>query len=386
MRKNGDIAPPSPPIGREIDIGANVMQKDGRFTNEVIIVGTFPPPVHGMAVANSRVRKMLEQEGVNVITYDTSPGTATGRLTKHLNRLLRHMMAWINLLRSRRRGGETVYLALSGGLGQLYDVVTIMICRVRKHRCVLHHHGWSYLDRKSAMMRQIVKLAGFRSHHVTLCEEMGKKLQEWYRAERVHILTNAFLLGISNDLAPHRQRGVSKVGLLSNLTTEKGVDVFLNLARVGYERGQDYKFILAGPCPTASLKKEIETAQELGYVEWVGPVYERDKIKFLQEIDVFVFPTKYKYEAEPIVLWEALSAGLPVLTTKRGCIPEQVGRAGLIIENEQVFIDEALRKLIAWKQNPALYEKASRTAYAQYQRALSTGRSMWRKLLHSVLS
>ena len=73
-------------------------------------------------------------------------------------------------------------------------------------------------------------------------------------------------------------------------------------------------------------------------VHVLGPVHGAAKARFFAMIDVFVFPTRYAHEADPLVVWEALAAGRPVIAYARGCIREQVGDAGLLIEVHQSFV------------------------------------------------
>ena len=365
-------------------MGMNMVSKAGCATEEIVMVGNFPPPVHGMAVANAQMRALFVQVGVKVRVYDTSPPTIGGWFARHIVRFLKHLAVWAYLVWRTRGGRDTVYLALSGGIGLVYDAVTVALCRLRKLRCVLHHHGWGYLNDKATLMALVVRLAGPESLHVVLCARMGDQLSKLYGVNRLLVLTNAFLLGIGTGSNNLRPRSVpNKVGFLSNLTDEKGVSTFLNLARISHERSLGYEFILAGPCSDVSLRRKIEAAVDSGYVEWRGAVYGQDKDEFWKDIHVFIFPTRYRYEAEPIVVWEALSAGVPVLATPRGCIANQVDKAGVIIpiDNEEEFVHSTLRKLIEWRQHPSLYEEASGKASAQFRAAVAAGEFAWQRLL-----
>ncbi|OYU71979.1 MAG: hypothetical protein CFE32_25085, partial [Alphaproteobacteria bacterium PA3] len=55
-----------------------------------------------------------------------------------------------------------------------------------------------------------------------------------------------------------------------------------------------------------------------------GAVGAEEKKRFFEAVAFFVFPTQYKNEAEPVVILEALSAGVPVVAFQRGCIAELI--------------------------------------------------------------
>jgi len=68
---------------------------------------------------------------------------------------------------------------------------------------------------------------------------------------------------------------------------------------------------------------------------------------FLASLDAFVFPTTYTHEAEPLVVLEALSAGVPIAAFGRGCIGRMVpSSAGLVVEVGDDFIDRSLPFLL----------------------------------------
>ena len=71
-------------------------------------------------------------------------------------------------------------------------------------------------------------------------------------------------------------------------------------------------------------------------------------------MDVFVFPSRYRFEAQPIVLIEALSHGIPVLAPTIGYISELLGfheheitelRPEAAIESLKSFLNDKARYL-----------------------------------------
>jgi len=89
----------------------------------------------------------------------------------------------------------------------------------------------------------------------------------------------------------------------------------------------------------------------------VGSVSGLAKEEFLSSIDVFIFPTTYTHEAEPLVVLEALGAGVPVVAYARGCIGGMItSSAGLAVEQDQPFVECVLSFLRKLAQDAGLLE------------------------------
>ena len=56
------------------------------------------------------------------------------------------------------------------------------------------------------------------------------------------------------------------------------------------------------------------------FVVPLGPLRHSDMDSFFDQVDILLLPTKYKNEAEPLVLLEAMSRGVPFFAIPRGCI------------------------------------------------------------------
>src|SRR4029077_5841450 len=107
------------------------------------------------------------------------------------------------------------------------------------------------------------------------------------------------------------------------------------------------RMVLVGDGP---LRAELEaTALSLGLsgaVLFAG--YQPRPERFLAAMDVFVLPSRA--EAMPLVIPEAWAAGLPVVASRVGGIPELIedGRTGLLVESGDVDgLAARLRQLLA---------------------------------------
>ncbi len=119
------------------------------------------------------------------------------------------------------------------------------------------------------------------------------------------------------------------IGVMAQLTTRKGVDVFLDalaqalLAHAG-------RAIVAGTGDCADdLRRQAARLGLASRVDFVGHV---DVDAFLDHVDVVVVPSRS--DALPIVLLQTMAAQRPVVATRVGGIPEAVHHEvhGLLVE------------------------------------------------------
>jgi glycosyltransferase involved in cell wall biosynthesis len=89
------------------------------------------------------------------------------------------------------------------------------------------------------------------------------------------------------------------------------------------------------------------------HVEHLGPLYDEAKDRFFSELDVMLFPTKYINEAEPLVIHEALRAGVFTIACDRGAIAEILDNGAGLALPEHEFVVSAARWLARARHEPA---------------------------------
>ncbi len=252
-----------------------------------------------------------------------------------------------------------MYIALSGGNGLFYDLLIVLSVRLRAHRLLLHHHSFDYVDRDRLVLSLLLLIAPRDHVHLVLCQDMAKKLRARYRRELLCIHVSNFCFFPAGSIAAHERSELRRIGFLSNIALDKGIDRFLDLAGrlVGRD---DIEFHIAGPFANEAARTYVERRlAELPNVTCHGPLYGEQKQKFYDFIDLFVFLSRYSNEAEPLVVYEAMSAGLPVVTTARGCLCEMVGPDGaIVIDRNGDDIETVVRRITEWKDAPHSYAKA----------------------------
>jgi glycosyltransferase involved in cell wall biosynthesis len=131
--------------------------------------------------------------------------------------------------------------------------------------------------------------------------------------------------------AMSRPGGDPVVGLVARLTPEKDVRCFLNAAARVADSFPTAKFRIAGDGP---LRPELErVAADLGFGERVSFLGVVDDMRpFFESVHVLAISSVA--EGTPLSIVEAMGAGVPIVATAVGGIPEQVtdGHNGYLVE------------------------------------------------------
>ncbi|RMG36298.1 MAG: glycosyltransferase family 1 protein [Methanobacteriota archaeon] len=353
----------------------------------IYMISPFPPPVRGMPLVSQTIYNFLQSNGFEVVKLDISH---SARINSTLHpiyafflkflRIKRLIKAWLQILIRGRK--QVLYMTLSGSAGQVWDAVTIVLARVLQMKIIVHHHSSAYLLHKNWLTGIVLGLSGRYAVHIVLCEDMKRKMRELYSIEQVIRLSNRFMFPDDSSINAHNT--LQTIGYLSNITRAKGGERIVELAEKISQQKLGIRVVVAGPCLDPYLHNKIVSAQQSGYLEYRGPVYGRAKQEFWQEVDAFVFPTEYTNEAEPLVVWEALEYGIPVIANNRGCIAEQLQGTGYLASNPETFVDEAFQVLKQWRENPDLYQMVRESALNRFVEAKIDNRQQLDKIVEFI--
>jgi glycosyltransferase involved in cell wall biosynthesis len=352
---------------------------DKRFNDingsPLFVVGPFPPPVHGASTITAKVAGLLSAAGHPVSCFNVSPPTGSRGPRHHFQRIISFAGCAMAIL--FRPSSATIYLSLSGGLGLIYDLVLVIAARISGRAVVFHHHSFAYLLRSGLLMRSIVGAAGARQAHVLLSNGMKSKFQQLYpRARDCVVVSNIAFFDVQKSETGHARSLFATVGYLSNVSLEKGIDRFLDFIAEIRAKGSSVKGLIAGPFDSEAVRAYVQgRIAEVGGIEYVGSVYDDKKMEFLSCIDLLVFPSRYRNEAEPLVVLESQMKGLPIAATDRGCIPEMLdGPSGILLDSDASDLQPLIRDVFDWEKDPAMFIAVSSAAVAKRQRLVETAK------------
>ena len=125
------------------------------------------------------------------------------------------------------------------------------------------------------------------------------------------------------------------IGMIALFRPLKGVEVLLKALSLLLREKNDIQLRLIGPFESNIYKTSMEKlARELDIeknIKWVG--FKKNIIKELKKIDILAFPSLYA-EGMPMVIIEAMGAGVPLVCSKLESIPEIIrqGVDGLLVK------------------------------------------------------
>ena len=113
-----------------------------------------------------------------------------------------------------------------------------------------------------------------------------------------------------------------RIIFLSNLMEEKGIFDVLECLKILEESGFSFKAKIAGNIDKTNQTKCEVYFKDLKNVGYCGVVKGEEKKALLEWGNIFVLPTYYKMEGQPISILEAIATGNIILTTKHAGIPD----------------------------------------------------------------
>jgi glycosyltransferase involved in cell wall biosynthesis len=206
----------------------------------------------------------------------------------------------------------------------------------RRVKWIAFQHGYTWPDFKMRLYNQLDLIALPSAHQVvTVCLPFASALQNIrVNPERIFVRHNAvepakivspqLLLKLRQSLGiPHKALVILAVGRLSS---EKGhIDLLKAVGLLKREAAPEFRIVLVGDGPE---RHSLEAAaQKFGISELViFAGHQADVAPYYGIADLLVLPSHT--EGSPNVLLEAIAAGVPVVATEVGGVPEIANNIG----------------------------------------------------------
>jgi glycosyltransferase involved in cell wall biosynthesis len=203
-----------------------------------------------------------------------------------------------------------------------------------------------YIPGRTAAHQRLERLA-YRAAHKVVCNSQAAMVrlnQEGVSRQKLELISNGIDPG--RFRTGHPARTPRSIMTVAHLRPGKGIDVLLDAAAIVMRSVPDVTFQIVGD---GSLRGELEAhCRALGVggrVHFLG--HTNDVAARLADASIFAFPSLM--EALPNSVLEAMSAGLPVVASAVGGIPEVIDneRNGLLVPpQDPAALAAALERLL----------------------------------------
>lgn len=255
-------------------------------------------------------------------------GTRGIRITffSNLHRILTDYIHFV----VRIMGGEYSTIIINPSLADkalFRDGIFILLSLLFNLKVIVFFHGWKEKTEQQIDTRwnRLFCLVFFRSAtFIVLAEKYKRKIEQWGYKGRIIVgktcVANDFFTRFRRIEKQENEKKSSNFTILflSRIEIEKGIFEAVHIYEKLKMRNEKARMIIAGNGNAlAEVKKFVQTKKLRG-IEFKGFVEGEQKLNLFAKADCYLF-TSYS-EGMPLSVLEAMTAGLPVVTTPVGGI------------------------------------------------------------------
>lgn len=284
----------------------------------------------------------------------------------------------------------STYLSLGQSFASMIRVFFpyIFLCSFTFNKTsIISLHGSVFMDwRKNSINGLLLRLYIFYSNYITVLgpTQKEKLIKLGINPKKIKIVPNTTLtpkIGLEEIKKKHREN-VDEIQILflASLIDTKGYPEYLEaIKKISEEADHTIKIkaILCGPLVMNKYNRRFQTLDDAENwikmtiveinksqnikAEWVRGARGEEKFKLFNTSHIFVFPSKYAVEAQPIVLLEAMATGCAIITSGIGEIPFTMEKTGVLIKDPDT--DMIKDTILELTRNTSLRLKIAKDQY-----------------------
>lgn len=288
---------------------------------KICFIAQFSPPINGLTKAvetlyNSKITKEFILDRINL--------TNNRKIVQNIFKLIFN-------------DSEIFYFTIAQSkIGNLRDMLLMLIVLLKKKKIIIHLHGGYYRQLYEEHMGDIQKkLNRYVLKRIAIAIVLGESLKNIFQGlvqeEKIVVIENCvdkkYLVSEDTFIDKiTKYKDEINILYLSNFIESKGYKKVLELCKF-FKYNNKIKFHFAG----AFYKEEDRQSflqyladNRLGNVNYYGIVEGKLKLKLLMISDIFILPTFYPPEGQPISIIEAMGNGCYIISTNHAGIPDLV--------------------------------------------------------------
>jgi glycosyltransferase involved in cell wall biosynthesis len=355
----------------------------------LLMIGPVPPPYGGVGAVFKAFLDSELQEHFRITVVDTSKKDARevvsdSRVSLRDGLYLTKSLVELALKLTRERP-DVAFLTPVGDHSLLREAAFLRLLKLRGIPIVCQFHaryeGELFVTGRPWARRFLGPLLAPADRILLLSEGLRRYFTADFARDRTGVLTN-FVDSVPYATLPRPRPagGPPTVFFLGRLSEPKGLWDLLAAVRPVAERIPDVRFVIGGTAEFPAVEAEIArvTAElDVGSrVVFPGTLTGERKLAAFGAADVFCLPSHL--ENQPVVLLEAMAAGLPVVSTSVGTISELVtdGSEGFLIapRDREALATQLVRLLADPTLRAAMGARGRARVAAQFDRRVVVDR------------
>ncbi len=315
---------------------------------KILFIMHMPPPMHGAAQMGQYIHdSKLINDSFECRYINPSASENVNEVGRLRLKKIKFMFYFLGHIRKTldEFQPDLVYLTPSSWDWGFYrDYITVTLLKSKGCRIVSHFHNKGVKKFEDRWFNKLLYRSFFKDLYVIfLSNKLSPEFKDYIEKDKLFICPN----GIKSNCESFVNHTVDNSKpfhflFLSNMMEEKGVYVLLDACKILKEKNYNFFCTFVGKWSDVTKLNFVQKVTENGLdnlVSAVGAKYDKEKIDYYQNSHCFVFPTYYHGECFPLVLLEAMSYGLPCISTPEGGILDIIddGINGFIVNQKDSF-------------------------------------------------
>lgn len=298
---------------------------------KIVVIGPMPPPTGGMQTVMEQMMNS-DMKGFELIPFNVSKNTIikSNIIFNSINFIYRCIKL---LLYIATYSPDIIHIHVAADKDFIQKDIFHKLCKIMHRKTILHMHGSGFKTWFAGLnKKQKVKVKQSLSKAdslIVLSDSWKKYYYSISNNKKIFVINNAI-----EDIDFKKYKRIYPknefiVLFLSNICKRKGAYDLLKAIKSIDEKA--IKFVFVGPYEDKEkLFKEVNKLKINDKCRFVGEIIGKERFKYFASADMFVLPSYA--EGLPVAILEAMSFGLPIISTNVGAIPEVIeGENGILI-------------------------------------------------------
>ena len=289
--------------------------------------------------------RKLEYEVVDTLKFGKTKKSGSFNFKKSFSTIYSIVEVWIKV-----SSCQTYYSTMATSFfGFIRDLLMVTFAKINNKKIILHLHGGGFEEFYEKSPKLVKLLIQFNIKNTDRIIVLGELLKKQFYCvgdiiqEKLVVVPNGLTLGVSEPtrcVKSIKNIRSKEILYLSNMMPTKGYKDLIKAIELLKNKGfDDIHLNLCGGFYDAKTEEdnEIKSEKELliylknlgleNFITYHGEVLGDYKKEQLERAHLFILPTYYPWEGQPLSIIEAMAFATPVISTYHKGIPELIENA-----------------------------------------------------------